>query len=347
MNIPLPNRIMPTGAVPHYIIGITALVSFVGPILGGLLGWPLWAMTVTAVLPWLPLFTSEMIWIARHYSWLALFALLVIGQTGHFFEHVAQMVQIHILGLKGAAARGIIGPLDIEWVHFIWNTWVLIAVLVLLHRFRTNPWLWPTALLASWHEIEHVFIMSVYLTTGRAGTPGLLSQGGAIGGGLPLARADLHFLYNLLETIPLLVAFFYQVRRSSDAWLAQAFPHLPQQTLIEATRHLRPLQFAAGETLVRQGEAADRFYILTQGQVSITRQRPDGSKVLVESLESGQSFGEIALLTHEPHDASVRATSDVEVLALDKARFHKLVDSSAPTAEELAQVMLQRWLVAM
>ena len=214
MNTPLLTRNVASRTVPPYIIGITALVSFAGPILAGLLGWPLWAMAVVAVLPWLPLFTSEMIWTARHYGWLAFFALLAITQSGHFFEHVAQMVQIHILGLKGPAARGIIGPLDIEWVHFIWNTWVLIAVVVLLHRFRTNPWLWLTALLATWHEIEHVFIMSVFLTSGRAGTPGLLSQGGALGGGLPLARPDLHFLYNLLETTPLLIAFIYQLRRT-------------------------------------------------------------------------------------------------------------------------------------
>jgi hypothetical protein len=42
------------------------------------------------------------------------------------------MVQLHVLGLTGPDARGIFGTLDIEWVHFLWNTWVLVAVAVLV-----------------------------------------------------------------------------------------------------------------------------------------------------------------------------------------------------------------------
>jgi hypothetical protein len=123
------------------------------------------------------------------------------------------MVQIHVLGLSGADARGIFGALDIEWVHFIWNTWVLLAVLVLLVRFGSNRWLWLTALLSGWHELEHAYIFSVYLSTGLSGTPGLLSQGGALGGGFPVSRPDLHFVCNLIETAPLMIAFLVEVHR--------------------------------------------------------------------------------------------------------------------------------------
>jgi hypothetical protein len=66
-----------------------------------------------------------------------------------------------------------------------------------------------------WHEMEHVYIMSVYLHTGHIGAPGLLARGGAIGGGLPLSRPDLHFFYNLLEELVLIIAYLYQIRRLS------------------------------------------------------------------------------------------------------------------------------------
>jgi hypothetical protein len=88
---------------------------------------------------------------------------------------------------------------------------------MLLRRFPRNGWLWLAAILASWHQLEHTYMIAIYLTSGQAGTPGLLAQGGLIAGGLPLKRPDLHFLYNLLETIPLLVAFVVQVRRTHDA----------------------------------------------------------------------------------------------------------------------------------
>jgi len=69
---------------------------------------------LAALIAWIPIFTTEMVWMSRHYHWLALFYVLVITQGGHFLEHVAQMVQIHVLGLTGLAARGIFGALDIE-----------------------------------------------------------------------------------------------------------------------------------------------------------------------------------------------------------------------------------------
>jgi hypothetical protein len=73
--------------------------------------------------------------------WMALLGFLAASQTAHLFEHVAQMIQIHVLRLSGANAQGIVGQLNIEWVHFIWNALVLITLVALLPHFRANPWL--------------------------------------------------------------------------------------------------------------------------------------------------------------------------------------------------------------
>jgi hypothetical protein len=146
--------------------------------------------------------------------WLALLGFLAISQTAHLFEHVAQMVQIHVLHLVGANAQGIVGQLNIEWVHFIWNAIVLVTLLVLLPHFRTNPWLIAVTPLAAWHFVEHSVMIATYMQTGVPGTPGLLSSGGLLFGGLPIARPDLHFVYNLVETIPLLAAWIVELRRA-------------------------------------------------------------------------------------------------------------------------------------
>lgn len=146
--------------------------------------------------------------------WLVLLSFLTISQATHFAEHVVQMVQLHVLGLRGPEAQGFISRLNTEWVHFLWNAWVLVAVIVLLTRFRTNAWLVLVAALAAWHLLEHVAIMTTYLGTGVTGTPGLLAAGGALAGGSPLARPDLHFLYNLAETVPLLLAWRLQLTRA-------------------------------------------------------------------------------------------------------------------------------------
>jgi hypothetical protein len=146
--------------------------------------------------------------------WVALLGFLALSQTAHLVEHVAQMVQIHVLHLAGANAQGIVGQLNIEWVHFIWNALVLVMLVVLLPHFRTNPWLIAVTPLAAWHFVEHSVMIATYLQTGVSGTPGLLSSGGLLFGGLPITRPDLHFLYNLVETAPLLIAWLVEIRKA-------------------------------------------------------------------------------------------------------------------------------------
>jgi hypothetical protein len=144
--------------------------------------------------------------------WMAVFTLLLLTQTGHLFEHVWQMVQIHALGLTGSDARGLVGQLDIEWVHFGWNAGVVALLGTLLIRFRSNKLLVFACLFAAWHLVEHDVIMVTFLATGIPGSPGLLATGGAIAGGLPVSRPDLHFAYNFIETALIAAALFWQAR---------------------------------------------------------------------------------------------------------------------------------------
>jgi hypothetical protein len=152
---------------------------------------------------------------------MALFTLLVLAQTSHLLEHVAQMIQLHVFGLTGSDARGIVGQLDIEWVHFIWNAAVVVVLATLLVRFRSDRWLAVACVIAGWHLVEHDVIMMSFLATGIPGSPGLLASGGSIGGRLPLSRPDLHFIYNLVETAAIAIAYRWQLRvevaRPADA----------------------------------------------------------------------------------------------------------------------------------
>ena len=147
---------------------------------------------------------------------MAAFTFLLLAQTGHLVEHVAQMVQIHTLGLTGSDARGIVGQLDLEWVHFVWNAVVVVLLGILLFHFRSNGWLVAAGVFAAWHLVEHDVIMMSFLATGISGSPGLLAAGGAIGGGLPISRPDLHFLYNVVETALIAVAYRWQLRLALD-----------------------------------------------------------------------------------------------------------------------------------
>ena len=123
MSTSLYKRMISIHSVPLPFILLTAEIS-VGFVTTFWLGWAIWQVALLVVLAWLPLFLLKTASIHRQYGWLAFFFILVVTQGAHVLEHVAQMVQIHLLGLSGLQARGIFGLLDLEWVHFLWNSWV-------------------------------------------------------------------------------------------------------------------------------------------------------------------------------------------------------------------------------
>jgi hypothetical protein len=328
-------KLMSFNRVPLNVIAVTVVASYAAQFLAIIQNLPLWVIALATVLPWVPVFTLEMMWRYRHYSWLALFEVVLISQLGHFVEHLVQMYQIHVLGLAGPAARGIFGQLDIEWVHFGFNTYLLVAFAALALRFRRNPWLWVSVAVAVIHEFEHLYIMANFFRTGTPGLPGLVGRGGVIN--LALTRADVHFLYNLVESVPMMLAFVWQLRVAYDEWLAKAFPRLSQRDLASATQHLQAIRANIGDVIVREGEPADRFYIITSGRVDVLR-----GKRAVARLGPGEYFGEIGLLGGEPRVATVRAVEPTELLALDRGAFASVIASSAETVEDLQRIVAQR-----
>lgn len=106
------------------------------------------------------------------------------------------------------------------------------------------------------------------------------------------------------------------------------FTGLPAARLEAAARQLVEVPVAAGAVIVRQGDSADRFYLIGDGSVAVTR-RPDagGAEVHLRDLGTGDVFGEIGLLRRSPRTATVTATSPGTLLALEADAFRDLVGS--------------------
>jgi ATP-binding cassette subfamily B protein len=81
-----------------------------------------------------------------------------------------------------------------------------------------------------------------------------------------------------------------------------------------------------GSVIVREGEPADAFYVLVSGRARVVKRGEDGKEISLNSLRPGESFGETALLERTTRTATVRASSDVEVLRLDRSAFDVLLE---------------------
>jgi CRP-like cAMP-binding protein len=92
----------------------------------------------------------------------------------------------------------------------------------------------------------------------------------------------------------------------------------------------------AGDPVVRQGEPADRFYIIESGTFTVTQAAQKGAapKVL-RQLGPDEVFGELGLLRQAPRSATVTAASDGMVLAMEGQDFLTLVGASGPLRSRL------------
>ena len=210
-------------------------------------GAPVWLYIVVAVAPWVPTLVLELIWTYRHYRWLAVFCLLIVTQSVYLLEQVARMVQIHVLGRAPLEAPGIFSALGIEQIQFLWTSWAAVGMVLLVSRFPRNPWLWLTLVIAAWDA----------------------------GGRAILGLADLQFVDSVIEIAALNLAFARQLGRTYNAWLARAFPQLPEQLLIDATGRLQEVRLRQGE---RVTHGAASLYIVTRGRGLLLRDGPAATR---------------------------------------------------------------------
>jgi CRP-like cAMP-binding protein len=100
--------------------------------------------------------------------------------------------------------------------------------------------------------------------------------------------------------------------------------------------------FRGGEFVFRQGDAGDRIYVVKSGEVEVVRDDPQKGEVVLARLGKGAYFGEMALLSDAPRNASVRAATDVTALAIERGDFHSLFSSIPAFEQSIREVLKKR-----
>ncbi|HET8568038.1 MAG TPA: FAD-dependent oxidoreductase [Candidatus Limnocylindria bacterium] len=118
----------------------------------------------------------------------------------------------------------------------------------------------------------------------------------------------------------------------------KAFPRADERALAEAARDVGRRRYRAGETVVRAGDPASDLYIVLRGELTVSKDGQD-----VDTIREGDYFGELGLLAADHRrTATVRAKTDVELLALGKDAFERIVRSSQGVAEDVAARVEER-----
>lgn len=142
-----------------------------------------------------------------------------------------------------------------------------------------------------------------------------------------LAERSPLFHESLLLTVR--IRMIHRLLRKASIW--SDIPDAELRGLAEITTVL-PMK--KGDILVREGEAADRFYMISAGRVEV---RASGRRKT--QLREGDFFGEIGLLSGTPAEATATAAEDGELLVMGKSEFQYILDYYAPVRRQFMEML--------
>ena len=248
---PVPNSRFPLLALlnPGRLAPAVAASLAVGLALGWsvyhFFAFPLWSITLIVLLALLPVGVVK--WrqdLRRYGATIMLLSIILVAQGTHTIEHITQWVQYYILYLPARQSTGLLSAANAEWVHFVWNWAVLIVVIALIRGGMRSFWTTLLLVVTIAHTLEHTYMfvrhlmvlaelhqMNVYNVTAQ-GLPGILGRDGwlarstltqgtflcSLPGLTTAMRLDVHFWWNLIEMLLLVVAgsWFLRSRLRAD-----------------------------------------------------------------------------------------------------------------------------------
>lgn len=100
--------------------------------------------------------------------------------------------------------------------------------------------------------------------------------------------------------------------------------------------------YTRGETIIKEGDPADRAFIINKGQVKIQKVREDGQFFELATLGPGQVFGEMCLFGSKKRSASVVALTDIQVKVLYKDHFMSILKDTPQEIKLMISLLSNR-----
>ena len=120
------------------------------------------------------------------------------------------------------------------------------------------------------------------------------------------------------------------------------FKHLDEDQLMKLQGAMFSVTKNDGDTIIKQGEAGDNFYILDNGSVDVYIEDYNKAQSIVASYGPGDSFGELAIMYNAPRAATCKATSDVRLWAIDRVSFKTIVMTTTIAKRDAYKTFLKQ-----
>jgi len=101
-------------------------------------------------------------------------------------------------------------------------------------------------------------------------------------------------------------------------------------------------RFKRGELIVEQGTKSNALFILLNGRARVLTADTRGREVILAVLQPGDYVGEMSLIDHEPHSATVRAEVQTDMLVLGRNEFARCLPESSSLSYAILRGLVAR-----
>lgn len=119
----------------------------------------------------------------------------------------------------------------------------------------------------------------------------------------------------------------------------ELFSGFTSEEITEFVPYMQVVRLEGGQVLFKEGANGDAWYLLLDGEVSVTKDMPSGPPHVLAHLEAGDGFGEMALIDGAPRMATLHTIKDTIVLRLQRDVFMRLMREGHLGATKLLWAM--------
>ena len=128
-----------------------------------------------------------------------------------------------------------------------------------------------------------------------------------------------------------------------DETISRGLPQLRHRHMLEFTKLAERRIYQPHENIVSRDEKLNHFYIIRKGEVEVVLQKQRSKETVLSRLGADEFFGEAELLRGGKSIANVRAgKAPVEVVAIPRTDFNRVMDESPITADAISKIVQKR-----